>query len=112
MDYNFKLMLIDDFVIKRATRTPDGYGGYTTVYNPVVTVKGRLDDETETDQIAAGQDIDSTKYRLFVEPGTNILRDDRVEGKGRVLNVLYLATVYEEHPLEVVCEEAKPRGVT
>jgi hypothetical protein len=108
MDYSFVLMLKDDFLVRRPTRTPDGSGGFIKVYPPGNWIKGRLDEETDRLLLAAGADIDLTKFILFVAPGTDILKGDHIEGLNRTMNVLYFATVYEDQPLEVHCVFAKP----
>jgi hypothetical protein len=101
-------MLSDNFLVRRPTLTPDGTGGFIKVYSPGNWVKGRLDEETDRLLLAAGADIDLTKFSLYVAPGTDILKGDHITGLGRTMNVLFLATVYEDQPLEVHCMFAKP----
>lgn len=108
MDYNFQILLTDDFLIERPARTPDGYGGFITTHNTVATVKGRLDDEGVSEVLRARQDLAFISHRLFLYPGTDIQRDDRVTGVSRILRVKILRTVHEDHPLEVLCEEIDP----
>ncbi len=105
MDVNFRNMLTDDFEVTRKILVPDGMGGYTSSWVLVDTYKGRLDDETGNERMRGKQDVDYVKERLFLYPNTGILRNDRVEGIGRLFRVVYLRTEFEEHPLEVLCEE-------
>lgn len=105
MDYNFIIMLKDDFTIKRKVKTPDGAGGFSSTLSTIDTVKGRLDEETSVENLFAVKDVDFIRERLFLYPGSNVFRDDQIEGIGRVFRVRYLATVHENHPLEVICEE-------
>ena len=108
VDYNFIVMLTDDFTIKRKVLTPDGFGGFSSTLSTIGTVKGRLDDETTKESPRARQDVEFIKERLFVLPGTDIKREDQVEGLGRTFRVRYFGTVHEDHPLEVICEEIDP----
>jgi head-tail adaptor len=108
LDYCFVVELEDDFLIERPSYTPDGTGGFTTVYNTVSTQKGRLDEERFNEAIRAGQDTVYITHRLFLYPNTDIQRNDQVTGKGRVLRVIMLATEYEDFPLEVLCQEIDP----
>jgi hypothetical protein len=108
MDYNFVLMLSDDFLVRRPTLTPDGSGGFNKVYSVGNWIKGRLDGETDRLLLAAGADIDLTKFILFVAPGTDILKGDHITGLNRTMNVLWYETIYENQPWEVHCVFAKP----
>lgn len=109
VDFNFVLMLTDDFIIKRKVLTPDGVGGFSSVLTQIGgTIKGRLDDETSSETPRARQDVEFIKERLFVLPGTDIKREDQVEGLGRTFRVRYFGTVHEDHLLEVICEEIDP----
>lgn len=108
MDYIFQLMMDKSFLIERPARVPDGAGGFIKTYTTVATVPGRLDEEGKQETLSAAKDIVYITHRLFVDPTTDIKREDRVTGDGRVLRVVMLATVHENHPLEVLCEEVDP----
>ena len=109
MDYSFQRLLKYDFIVRRPTLTPDGSGGFIKVYpSPGITILGRLDDFRDKLLLEAGADIDLTSYLLFVAPHTDIQKGDHVVGFGHTMNVLYLATYYEDQPLEVHVVDAKP----
>lgn len=108
MDYNFIIMLTDDFTIKRKVSTPDGFGGFTNTWPIIAVVKGRLDDEIGNQGLYAMKDVEFIRERLFLYPGSNVFKNDLIEGIGRFFRVRYLGTVHENHPLEVICEEIYP----
>jgi hypothetical protein len=108
MDNSFQRLLHFDFLVRRPTLTPDGSGGFIKVYPVGNTVLGRLDDFRDKAILEAGADLDVTSYLLYVAPGTDILKGDHVTGFGHTMNVLYLATCYEDQPLEVHVIDAKP----
>lgn len=108
MDYNFVLMMVDDFVQKRIVRVADGSGGYTTSLTTIATFKGRLDDELSNETIRVGQDVVYISHRLFTYPNSDIRRDDRISGLNRELRVVYTRTEYLDHPMEVLCQEIDP----
>lgn len=108
MDYNFQILLTDDFLIERPSSTADNYGGFTTSYSTIGTVKGRLDDESLSEILRARQDIGKISHRLFLYPDSDVMRDDRITGLNRVLRVKMIRTEFEDHPLEVLCEEMDP----
>lgn len=108
MDYNFVIQMEDDFTIERKARTPDGVGGFSYSYVPIDTIKGRLDDEKYNETIRIGQDTVYITHRFFTFPSTDLRREDKVTGKGAVLRVIYTRTEYEDHPMEVLCQEIDP----
>lgn len=108
MDYNFEIMLIDDFLVERPSFVADSYGGFVTSYSTVGTFKGRLDDEAIAEILRARQDIGKISHRLFLYPDNDVMRDDRITGLNRVLRVKMIRTEFEDHPLEVLCEEMDP----
>lgn len=108
LDYNFLKMLVDSFLVEREVLTPDGYGGFTKTLSTVGTFIGRLDDEVFDEALFNGKDITFIRQRLFLEPNTAVQNGDIVTGKGRKFKVVFLRTEYENHPLEVICEEIDP----
>jgi SPP1 family predicted phage head-tail adaptor len=110
MDYNFVLMMEDAFTVTRKSRVADGTGGYTKSEVPVTmnNAYGRLDDEGYSEVLRVGQDMVYITHRLFTFPGEDIQRDDKVTVKGRTLRVIYIRTEYEDHPMEVLCQEIDP----
>lgn len=110
MDYNFVLMMEDQFTISRKSRVEDGSGGYIATEVEIIPTHdmGRLDDETYRETLRVGQDVVYITHRMFCYPNEDIQRDDKIVIKGRTLRVIYTRTEYEDHPMEILCQEIDP----
>lgn len=113
-DREFEKMLISTFEIQRPEKTEDGAGGFTTTYNSLGTIKGRLSlrgTSRATDRVRAMQDIADYNYQLFTLPDADIQKDDKVIGEGKEMRVIIVKEPsHNEHHLQVELEDLIPSG--
>jgi|GEM_PF-2172947 len=107
LDKNFTDLLWSTFTVKRKVKTPDGLGGYTLSYTTIGTIKGKLDPMfLPREPVNIGKFRSFNTHILYTVCSSNILRDDKIEGEGKVLRVIALKEPSEaNHHYEIHCEE-------
>lgn len=58
------------------TRASDGAGGWTSTLGLVGTVEGSLQPGGAADTEEAGAQLAEARWQLFLDPGTDVVRDD------------------------------------
>lgn len=74
--------------ITRRTSTSDGRGGQTATWSTVGTIPARVSQPTSTTDVLLGdQDVMHIVGIVYLEPGADVRRNDRIAHDGRVLEV-------------------------
>ena len=83
--------LDQSITIQRATKTPDGAGGSSLVWNTIATVNGNL--AQPSGQLMQNYDYligTTSTWMVRVPVGTNVLENDRLQVGGQTLRVQVL----------------------
>jgi head-tail adaptor len=64
--------------VYRDVRTPDGMGGFTTVWTNIATVPARFAQSTAIERVLGGQSGESQTHTVYLIPGTDVQRGDRL----------------------------------
>lgn len=90
---------------RRATRTPDGMGGYTSTSATVATVWAHVRPMTVSEVVASQRIEQHATYLVVVRAGGETwLPDDAVRWEGRDLNVRGIKITPRSPWLELECE--------
>lgn len=71
--------------IYRATRTPDGDGGWSETYALQSTVTGRLQPASGREQFLGQRDDEAVIWNFAAPGGTDVQKGDQVRADGRVV---------------------------
>ena len=96
-----------EFIVSRVYREDNGQGGWIITRIEIGTVRGRLCPvyKGEEDSVAQQEEHRIT-HHLYVLAGTDIARDDEVEGGGNLVKVLGVREPsHTNHHLEIDCQE-------
>ncbi|MDG9705547.1 phage head closure protein [Streptomyces sp. DH37] len=72
----------------RATRTPDGMGGWEETWAQTGTVRARLSQPSARERVTADQSQSHLTHVVYLDPGADVRRGDELRQPGRVLDVL------------------------
>lgn len=82
----------EQVIVKRSTSVPNGSGGFTTTYAPILTTYAKVTPKTvSNDLIAQGTDlIEAYDIEIRYRQDILITKDDRVEWRGRECEIIGL----------------------
>ena len=102
----FTSLLNRDFLVSRPVRLPNGQGGWAIAYTPLGTIRGRMRPAGGSERDVADQLERAISHVLYVVAGTDIQREDTVEGDEVTVQVLGVREPSRaDHHLEVDCLE-------
>lgn len=64
--------------VYRESRVADGMGGYTTAWQMVAGVRARFAQSSALERILGGQSGESQTHTVYLNPGANVRRGDRL----------------------------------
>jgi head-tail adaptor len=102
----FTSLLNNDFLVSRPVRLPNGQGGWAIAYTPLGTIRGRLRPAGGSERDVADQLERAISHVLYVVAGTDIQREDTVEGDEVTVKVQGVREPSRaDHHLEIDCLE-------
>ncbi len=102
----FQSLLNNDFLVSRLVRISNGQGGWAVAYTPIGTVRGRLRPASGSERDVADQLERAITHVFYVVAGTDIQRDDTVEGDEVTVKVQGVREPSRaDHHLEIDCIE-------
>ena len=102
----FTSLLNNDFLVSRPVRLSNGQGGWAIAYTPLGTIRGRLRPAGGSERDVADQLERAISHVLYVVAGTDIQREDTVEGDEVTVIVQGVREPSRaDHHLEIDCLE-------
>lgn len=102
----FTGLLNNDFLVSRPVRIANGQGGWAIAYTPIGTVRGRMRPASGSERDIAQQEQRAITHVLYVIAGTDIQREDTVEGDEVTVKVQGVREPSRaDHHLEIDCLE-------
>lgn len=93
-------------VIERATKTGDGGGGSSNVWNPVATIRSFIKPISGGERFQAMRIEADTTHRIFIRYRADILTSDRVNYGGRLMQIRALINLEEMNKwVEIYADE-------
>lgn len=102
-------VLVEVVLVKRPTKTPDGSGGFTTVWNTAATTSGRVftDSRLLQEKVVADAVSSRLSYTVALPSGTDVRRTDRLLVGPRILEVVVAIQESIQGATLAVCVEVK-----
>jgi len=102
----FSALLNNDFQISRPVRVSNGQGGWAIAHTVLGTIRGRLRPASGSERDTAQQEQRAITHVLYVLAGTDIQREDTVEGDEVTVKVQGVREPSRaDHHLEIDCLE-------
>lgn len=102
----FTGLLNNDFLVSRPVRIANGQGGWAIAYTPIGTVRGRMRPASGSERDIAQQEQRAITHVLYVIAGTDIQREDTVEGDEVTVKVQGIREPSRaDHHLEIDAQE-------
>ncbi len=93
-------------IIERTTKTPDGSGGNTVVWNTHKTLRAKITPLSGRERVYAQRLESNITHRILFRYTTDILPSDRINLNGRYFNIRSILNLEEANRfLELSAEE-------
>lgn len=93
------------FAVSRPSLTGDGYGGDTVAFTAVGTVAARVSRPSAAERQVASQEGAEISHEVYLTPGADVRRGDRLTGDGQVLEVIAVIEPSKAAYLKAECRE-------
>jgi head-tail adaptor len=84
----FTSLLNNTFIVDHRLRVPDGQGGWSIVFIPAASIRGRLRPASSTEILAAQQERRRISHVFYCLESEDIVRGDRLSGDDLTVDVM------------------------
>lgn len=100
--------LRNTILVERATKSPDGGGGSTNVWETVATIRACIKPISGGERFQAMRLEADTTHRIFIRYRTDLLTSDRINYNGRLFQIRALINLEEQNKwFEIYADEGE-----